>query len=91
VERDEDNLGLEPKPGCISETNGLDRAHEPSRRRYGSDRTNEPPRRDVRDFQAAIMAPGGAWHSLPLNKQMDLPIDNPGDPDADGSNDPQAA
>jgi hypothetical protein len=86
--RDEDNLSREPDH--TSEPNGLDRAHEPSRRRYGPDRTDEPPRRDVRDFQAAIMTPGGAWHSMPLNKQMDLPIDEKEPTDADGSNDPQA-
>jgi hypothetical protein len=88
AEPDEDRLRREPEPDRVNEStsNGLDRRHEPSRRRYGAGE----PVKDVRDHEAAVWSPSlGGWHGLPPGRQMDLPIDNHGDPDAD--RDPEAA
>jgi hypothetical protein len=80
--RDEDGLDREPADRA-SEPNGLDRAHEPSRRRYGAGE----PARDVREHEVAILSPSlGGWHAL--GEQLDLPIDEKEPTDDDP---PQAA
>jgi hypothetical protein len=85
---DENRLQRDPEPDRTHDSaeNGLDRQHEPSRRRYGA---NEPVR-DVRSHPVTILSPSlGGWHAL--GQQLDLPIDEKEPTDADRSHDPEAA